>query len=171
MIGRERFQQEVGPVIQRLRRAEKLDKIAKPLKTIGKIGTAAQVASTGLVLAKNYSATQQAVKEADDARTLILRNYGVQVKEILLLYRQKKIGQVQRNRLLLQARHTMEDLLLAAGFTEEIGIFLNGTVALKNGLGTFVPIPLEWIGLAPEENFKGKPFFNLDLGSGIVDPR
>jgi RHS repeat-associated protein len=146
--------------IKQAKEITKLNKIAKPLKTLGKIGTAAQVVEVGINGYKHYTADEKVMQEAEDERTRILWTYGMQAQNILELYRQKKIGEVERNRLLLQARFEMEDAMLIAGFEEDFGIFLNMTVAFKNGAGTFVPLPLSSI----PNPFENKPL--IDFGAG-----
>lgn len=145
-------------------KGEKLSKLAKPFKKLGNLGTAAQVFEVGLNGYNHYTADQKVMQEAEDERTRILWNYGVQANNILELFREKKIGEVQRNRLLLQAQFDMEEALLVAGFEEDFGIFFNMTVAFKNGAETFVPVPLSSI----PNPFENKPLIDFGAGEFLV---
>jgi RHS repeat-associated protein len=145
--------QEVGKAMQK---AKDLKKIAKPLNAAGKLGTAANVVSVGIESYKFNNAINQVESEDDRNRQGNEQTYQTSVAELHRLYDEGKISAVQRNRMMLQVRWAYEDAMLATDYLLETNLVFEGFVYFKNGLGTFVPVPLNWIGLAPEEKLKAK---------------
>jgi hypothetical protein len=133
-----------------------LKKIAKPPGKAGKAGTAAQVASVGVEAYKFNESIRQVEGEDDQNCQGNEYTYPTTVAELHRLYDEGKIPAVQRNRLMLQARFQYEDAMRATQYLLETNLVFEGFAFVKNGLGTFVPVPLNWIGLAPEEKLKGK---------------
>ncbi len=148
---------EEGAVqIKWAKQATKLKNTAKPLGKLGKAGSAAQVAAVGIEAYKFNNAIKQAESEDDRNREGNYQTYQTAFANIQLLYEQGKISAIQRNNLKLQAQFAYDEAMLATDSLLEFNLIFEGTVFVKNGLGTFVPVPLNWIGLAPEEKGKAK---------------
>lgn len=155
VVGRGRFLKEVNYTTQLVKQADKLGKVAKTLDVIDKVGTAANVLQVGLNGYQHYAADQQAMKEADDQRTASLKAFGDRVRFVIKIYKEKRISIFRRdiflNKIALELRQDLD----LTGLNEESALLLNAIVAYKNGIGSFVPVPLNWLGLTPEDQLKG----------------
>jgi RHS repeat-associated protein len=149
-------QAEIQQLWKYAKKANQLKKAGKCVDAVGKAGLAVQLVQVGMEAHSFNSALQQVNSEYYTISDANLAAYRGLFSSILDLYRSGKIGAVQKNNMMLAAKINYEDAQMVTQELHMTDFILQSHVFFKNSMGTFVPVPLRWLGLTPENKLNGE---------------
>lgn len=133
-----------------LKKAQRLEKLAKGAKVAGR---ALQVVEVGSIIVDQYRKDERVKKLAANERDRILDEYQRLSNAALALTRNAKCKSVAeqkrlsrlRDKLLRDARENMEFQLNNVTEGQVTEHLINGAVAVRDALATYIPLPTGWL--------------------------